>query len=201
MSPFVDSVSCIEIIKVIESLIDGELGATETAAVEAHLESCADCAAERRHSEEIRAQLRALPMLDLPETLLSEVERATRNDAPSVSGRFVTGGLFRHGPKIAVAVAAAVLLLVVSLWNRAPQPTVSQMEAERAAAEARLALAYVADMTRRAERVARARVIEDDAVATTIRSVSRSLQWAGGSGGGKVPPVPTKKPDIEGSSS
>ena len=49
MSPFVEPISCIEVTEVIEGLIDGELGATETAVVEAHLESSFQCVRSDAH--------------------------------------------------------------------------------------------------------------------------------------------------------
>jgi anti-sigma factor RsiW len=52
--------------------LDGQLQAGELDVVVEHLADCMDCIAEFHHLKEIRAALRTLPMLEVPERLLPD---------------------------------------------------------------------------------------------------------------------------------
>jgi anti-sigma factor RsiW len=192
MSRPVDYLDCARVSELLESVVDGELEPNENDAVEAHLAGCASCAGELQLAREIHEQLSALPLLDPPERVLSTVDRLTKAEQEIGSPGLARIRPIGSWPGIAAVAAVAVLMVVLFPWGRGSEEEVSRVEAENAAADARLALAYVADLTRRAERVARSRVVEDEAVARTLRGVSRSLKWTGEVRG--AAPRPSKTP-------
>jgi anti-sigma factor RsiW len=63
--------SC-EVAELFSAYLDGELQPGELDRVAAHLATCLDCIAEFRRVKEMRAALRMLPRLELPEFLMPE---------------------------------------------------------------------------------------------------------------------------------
>ena len=75
--------SCAEIAPRLSELLDGDLPRDERAAVEAHLEGCADCRKILAGLRRVREAARALPKLTAPESLLQKV----RADFAAETGR------------------------------------------------------------------------------------------------------------------
>jgi anti-sigma factor RsiW len=179
MSKPVD-VTCADVLDRLDAWIDGDLEPAEAGVLEAHMERCTACEAERRLAEEIRATLRGLPELELPDRVMKVVRAET---APTIGER-VRGLLDTIGARpvpAGAAVAAIVLFIfaVVPLRQSETPPRYSAEEVERAAEETKLALAYVGGIARYAERQARHKVLSDDAVSGTLREISRSIEWTG----------------------
>ena len=100
----------------------------------------------------------------------------------------------------AVAAAAVVAVLVIQPWGAPTEGDFSESEVARATAETKLALAYVGGVTRRARSEVRARVIEGEPMAMTVRRISNSMKWTGSPGSER--PNPDGLPEVkrEGSS-
>ena len=200
MSPPVDPVTCSDVLDRLETWIDGDLETGEAAAIEAHVEGCTACKAEHRVALEIRSRLQAMPELDPPDRVLNAVRDAA---APAVGERF---DLFlntvarRPVPAVAALAAVIVLVLAVAPWMGKPTPQISEREAARAAAETRLALAYVGVVARRAEQHVRYRILSDGPVSATVRGISRSIKWTGGPAGAEPTTTVLPKKNPEGSS-
>ncbi len=179
MSKPVD-VTCADVLDRLEAWIDGDLESREASLLEAHVECCAVCEAERRLAEEIRAGLRGLPEFDLPDRVIKAVRDET---APTIGER--ARGLLDtvvSRPVPAMAAVAAIVLFMLALvpWRQSETPPrYSAEEVERAAEETKLALAYVGGIARYAQRQARHKVLSDDAVSGTLREISRSIEWTG----------------------
>ena len=164
---------CEEALEILEPYLDGDLPASEAARLRRHLEGCPDCASELELAGKIQRELRSLPQLDCPPEVLERVRRAGRGEVvPFAPRRFATG--FR------VAAAAAMLALAVGggalflhVQRQADHP--SPEEIAQATREARLALAYVGKVTRRAGLDVRDDVLVKRLVTPATESVSRSL--------------------------
>lgn len=181
MLQFADRMRCPDVDEWLEGLVDGDLDPELAARVEAHIECCGRCRAERRLAEEVRAALRGLPAFDAPPSVAAAVEAAVADGAAArepVLARVRT----RWVLAAATVAAAAALVLTVGPQPRPRQPSPTSAEARRAADDTRLALAVLAGVTRRAEDRVRGRVLEG-AVGTAVKGVSRSLRWVGETGG------------------
>jgi Putative zinc-finger len=93
----------------VTAFVDGELDAAASAAVTAHLETCADCRAQAGEERALRSRLRELPAPELPALLEARVRRMARRRGPGVV-------------RWALPVAAALL---VALWLRGHAPMVA----------------------------------------------------------------------------
>jgi len=179
MSKPVD-VTCADVLDRIEAWIDGDLEPREAGVLEAHVERCPECEAERRLADEIRAGLRGLPELDLPDRVIEAVRDQT---APTIGER--ARGLLdtivaRPVPAVAAVAVIVTLMVAVVPWRQSERPPrYSAEEVERATKETKLAMAYVGAIARYAERQARHKVLSDDAVSGTLREISRSIKWTG----------------------
>lgn len=200
MSQRIEPGRCAEILDRLDAWIDGDLDETQAAAMQAHLDGCESCRHERQLAEEVLAELRAMPEFEIPERVLDAVHRKTRPAVVVEKLHSIIQGAVRR-PLPAMASVAAVLLLVVliSPWDRKSTPEYSDQEISRAAAELRLAFAYVGDITRRAEERVKERVIDESFAAQTMRGVSRSLRIIGGVGTTLTGPAATPQPTVKGS--
>ncbi|HXO18512.1 MAG TPA: zf-HC2 domain-containing protein [Thermoanaerobaculia bacterium] len=177
-----ESLRCEEALALLEPLIDGELSAAEEARLRAHLERCPACAAEWKLAADIRSELRALPELDCPPAVLERVfrEAAHSSVVPLARPRRTNDGAGSSRRPFWAALAAAVLVallaagLLVQQLSR-PRPP-SAAEVERATAEARFALAYVGEVSRRAGLDLRDDVLRKHLVLPAARGLSQSLQ-------------------------
>lgn len=185
--------NCATVLDRLEAWIDGELEESEAALFRAHVEGCSGCREEYRYAEEIRAELRGMPEFSAPERVLAAVREAAGPTAGErLSGVF--SWLVSRPVPAAIAVAAIVVLLFVVIpKNDRPGAHYTDRQVRRAAAETRLALAYVSDAARRAERGVRKKVLEERNFPATVRGVSRTLSWAGETGVAQptIPASPT----------
>ena len=92
----------------LSALLDEELDAAEAAAVERHVEHCADCSAALRRLREQKALLRAAaPYYPAPEGLEASVRQMLRQEAPAAPARLPQTRWRR------VALAAAICLALI----------------------------------------------------------------------------------------
>lgn len=164
---------CDEALDLLEPYVDGDLPTGKTAPLLSHLERCPSCAAELELAARIQRELRALPELDCPPEVLERVRRAGRGEVVPFSARLPRGTGLR------IAAAAAMLTLALSggalflQIQRSDQP--SQEEIAQATQEAKLALAYLGKVTRRASQGLRDDVLQKRLIGPATRSASRSL--------------------------
>lgn len=159
--------SCGEVTEILEAFLDGDLPAAEAERVRAHLERCPSCAAELDLAAAIQRELRALPQLDCPPEVMERVRRAGRAEIVPL----------RRTPAWA-ALAAAVLALTVggaALVLQQFQQRPSPDEVARATAEARLALAYVGQASRRAGLDLRDEVFRKRLIDPASRTLTEAL--------------------------
>jgi hypothetical protein len=166
-----DVFACREVADRLEAFVDGDLDLDAAAALEAHLAGCAACREQHRLAAAVRDGLRGLPELDTPEHVLAAVRRATAAERIRSSGP-APRWAWRTAAAAALAVAAASGVL---WWHGAhqPQPAPTQYQVAEAAAEARLALRYVADFSRRAGIEATRQVLVSNFLEPALRSVGR----------------------------
>jgi anti-sigma factor RsiW len=193
MSRHPDIPSCADVLERLEAWIDGDLEEGEAAAVEAHVDLCETCRAERRLAETVIAELRALPEFDVPETVLEAVHSKIRPTPGERLHTFFEVSTFRP---VAVAAAVAAVVLAVMVFSPSPRPTEHQytdQEVARAVAETKLALAYVGGIAQRAELRVKERVFDEGAAGRAVRGVRRSLQVIGEAGpsAAESPATPT----------
>ena len=107
--------TCEEVRELLSSYIDENLDPGTRAAVERHIESCMECEAELaglRHTVDI---LRSFEEVEVPETfrasLMEKVREIEPVRAPGFRSRFAK--MFSTGPRRALVLAAAALVLVV----------------------------------------------------------------------------------------
>lgn len=144
-----EKLRCEEVLDVLEPWMDGDLPTAEEARVRAHLDSCPSCAAELALARAIQSELRSLPLPDCPPEVLERVRRAR-------GGEVVPFGRpeRRMARPFRAALAAAMLAAAVGasvfflhpFRNEEPDPE----EVARATEEARYALAYIGQVSRRA---------------------------------------------------
>ena len=139
----------------LEAYVDEELDGAESQRLEAHLDNCPGCREQWRLALGVKDSLGALPHFDAPQAVIDRVllEAATEQAARANGEAKRPWWELRPSPIWALVAAALVLALLLPL-ARGPQQTPASAEVdaesiERAADEARLALAYVARASRR----------------------------------------------------
>jgi len=180
--PKENRINCAWIHERIEPWIDGDLGREDSVALERHIDSCSDCAAEIEFARSLSATLRSLPVLECPP---GPVERAmAQAGAGSDSWIEHVRGWFRPRLEVLLRPAMVAMILVVAatgvfvLSNRegnAPSTdpyTVAEMEV--AAEQARIAFAYVGKYSRRTGRVLRQDIIAERVAPRMAYAMSES---------------------------
>lgn len=77
-----DRLSCAEVFRKLDDYLDRTLDAEELILVEAHLETCAECAGEYRFEENLLIEVRnKLQRLDAPDELMSRISARLRGAA------------------------------------------------------------------------------------------------------------------------
>ncbi len=165
-----DVFGCREVEDRLEAFVDGELDLDAAIAVEGHLAGCAACREQHQRAVAVRDGLRTMPELDTPEHVLAAVRNATAAESaqrPTSSPKWA----WRTAAAAALVVAAASGVL---WWHGAhrPQPAPSAQVAE-ATAEARLALGYLAGISRRAGIDATRAALVSNLLEPALRSVGR----------------------------
>jgi anti-sigma factor RsiW len=199
MSQRADFERCAEVLERLDAWIDGDLDKAESTAVEAHVDHCESCRAELRLAETVVAELRALPDFDIPEKVLKAVGKASRPTLAEKLRTFLENSILRPVPALAAVAAVVLMVLVLSPWRRPAEPQYTDQEVARAAAETRLALAYVGSIAQRAELRVKERVLDDGAAAQTVRGFQRSLQVIGEAGVAAANLPATPGPQVKGS--
>jgi anti-sigma factor RsiW len=199
MSQRVDSERCTEVLERLDAWIDGDMGETEAAAIQAHIDGCESCQRERRLAEEVLAELRAMPRFEVPERVLRAVAKETRPGVMERIRSFFEGAVHRPLPAVAMVVVVVLMVVVVFPWHSRSVPEYSDQEISRAADDLRLAFAYVGDITRRAELRVKERVFDESVAAQTMRGVRRSFQIIGGVGTTAMGQAATPLPTVKGS--
>lgn len=112
---------CAESLRV-HAYLDRELEVDEAAAVEAHLEACADCRALLEDLQSFRKRLRALPPMRAPDSLRADLTRAL--DAQAAATRPAYSALpWRARPfwqGVLAGAGAAALATCAALWLLLP---------------------------------------------------------------------------------
>jgi len=165
-----DAFACHEVADRLEAFVDGELELDAAIAVEGHLAGCAACREQHQLAVAVRDGLRMMPELDTPGHVLAAVRRVTAAESaqrPTASPRWA----WRTAAAAALVVAAASGVL---WWHGAhgPQPAPSARVTE-ATAEARLALRYLAGISRRAGIDATRAALVSNLLEPALRSVGR----------------------------
>ena len=194
-----ESGGCAEVLERLETWIDGDLEGAEAAAVEEHLADCTACQDEHRVAEQIRAELRALPELDVPARVLRAVDRHTRARALDKLATVLASAVRRPLPVAAAAAAVVLAIVLIAPWEGRHETVYSDAEIYQATQETKLALAYIGNITRRAELRVKERVLDQGVAVKTMRDVSRTFQMIGGMGSGAVKPPVTPYPTVKGS--
>jgi anti-sigma factor RsiW len=172
-----DPITCDQALDLLDPWLDGDLPPEEAGRLRAHLDRCPACAAELALAGRIQRELRALPQPDCPPEVIQRVVRTGRGEIVPFPPRT------RMAPptmRMRIAAAAAVLALAVGggslfvhLQTQRDQPSPEQVA--QATRDARLALAYLGKVTRKAGLDVRDEVLEKRLVVPAARSVSRSL--------------------------
>lgn len=172
-----ETMSCDEARELLEPWLDGDLPARQAALVRAHVDRCAGCAAELDLATLIQRELRSLPQHDCPPEVLQRVLDTGREGrgqvVPFESRRRIRTGAAQG---FRIAVAAALLAAIVGgvsflIPDRSPVSQPSPDEVAQATRDARLALAYVGQVTRRAGLDLRDDVLRERLIDPTTRSV------------------------------
>jgi anti-sigma factor RsiW len=138
-----DAVTCARCEERLEDWLDGTLDPVEAAGVEDHVRRCPSCADSAALARDVLDDLRDLPELEPPSSILDGVRAATGRPV-----RFVPWA--RH-PAVLAAAAVLVMGLSAMLLPRSTRPT-STDQIEQATVEARYALGVVARAGRAAGR-------------------------------------------------
>lgn len=89
----------------ISAYLDGELHGQELAGLLEHLSGCGKCSAELEEFHQVRAAVRSLPVLELPENIVPEADRVV---VPLRQNRGVWVGAAAAVVALVIAVAAMV---------------------------------------------------------------------------------------------
>jgi len=162
---------CDWVLETMESWLDGDLEPADAARFQRHVAGCDACRSEAGRAREVTEALRSLPMRECPPEVVERAAAAARAGKTPLRDR-IAGWL---GPRVEIFLRpamVAMLLVVVAagvfvIANRGrvsgPQSPYTQAEIEEAAAQARLAFAYVGYYSRRA-----GRVISDEVMAQRV---------------------------------
>jgi len=183
-----EALTCAEVLGQLEPFADGELDRGESAAVERHLASCESCSRELELAFEVTRRLRAMPRLCAPERVLQSVRRETTARPAWRRAREPLGALAAR-PMLAAAAATVLLglLLGTVLWRSHTGSVPGDEAVARATAEARLALAVVATISRNAALDLGSQLIGSRVVTPTIRQIIKTTQTTSGPSPGAQP--------------
>jgi anti-sigma factor (TIGR02949 family) len=148
---------CADAFDEIEAYLDGDLTADAAAALERHLDSCPQCTEELAWARRVRRELRALPPLACPPEVTERVMAEVHSDgeaAGTVTPFRRPGSPATSRWPLRFAAAAAVLLAILTgtvlLRPITPETQYTAAELAQAEEDARLALAVLSAIQRRA---------------------------------------------------
>lgn len=166
---------CEEALDLLEPYLDGDLTPEEADRLRAHLAGCPACAAELALAGRIQRELRALPQPDCPPEVIQRVRTAGRGEVVAFAqSRPLRLRIAAAAAVVALAVGGGALFLHLQPLQR-PGDRPSPAQVAQATREARLALAYLGKVTRKAGLDVRDEVLDKRLVIPAARSVSRSL--------------------------
>ena len=152
-----EEIDCTRLRNEIERFVDDDLDPVTVLAFRNHLAECAGCRDEVTLAREIREELRSLLQMDAPAAVLARVrDEAARDQARSRRTWWLALQPLpiwaAAGALVLVAVLGPVLILRERTEVARAEPTGVEIDAarlERATEEARVALAYVGQVSRR----------------------------------------------------
>ncbi len=172
----VEELRCDAVADRLEALVDGDLEQGEEALMRRHLDRCAACRDDLRAAVEVRDALRAMPVFVPARSVCRPLLAAAASSGGSVR-RFAAVSARRN---FGLAAAAAAAVLTIALLSRHASPPAvhdSSGSAARAAAEAKYAVALLADVGRIAEQRLEQQLVDSQSLAKTVRGVSVPLRW------------------------
>ncbi|MDH4037781.1 MAG: zf-HC2 domain-containing protein [Candidatus Krumholzibacteria bacterium] len=159
---------------------EGGLGPGERAAVEDHAKGCAPCRAEIEAAHVLLNALRALPVHEVPASVVAAAEAAIASAdraVPVPHPRARQRGAVRWLPALAAA-AGIVVVVATARWSD-PVVTVSsgfaEARVERATREAVLALSYVNRYARMTGQIVTDEVLERGVVGSVERAIDTGV--------------------------
>jgi anti-sigma factor RsiW len=171
MPPSADQLRCEVVLDRLEPYLDGELDDTTGRRIRGHLERCPACAEEAAAARRVLSELRSLPELDLPPSIIERVRagiNAKTRDTPS------SGGVDRWMRWLKAAAAVLIAVGAVSFFR--PQAEPPSDEALRAAADVKIALSTLSGITRRARDAAVNEVIDQRVAPAAVRGLISPLR-------------------------
>lgn len=201
MQRHVDDRDCSEVIDLLEMWVDGDLGEDDAARVRTHLEGCAECRSEGRLAAQIASELRSLPAFDLPDRVARTARRRVQGSLWTRLGEVIERSAARPLPVLAAAAALVLMFIVLAPWRGPSQPQFSDQDVARATADTKLALAYVASATRRAELRVTRTILEDGMTGRTVRKFRQTIHAVGGHSAAATlrPATPLRQTTTQGS--
>lgn len=172
----VEELCCQAVSDRLEALVDGDLDPGAEVLVRRHLERCDDCRREWQRALDIRDALRAMPVFEPPRSVCAPLLAETEGSSSSGAGRVVAT---RRKLWLATVAAAAAVLIVALVPRHTTRPARYEASgsAVQAAAEAKFAVALVADVGRLGRQRLEQQLLESGSLATTVRGVSLPLRW------------------------
>ena len=168
--------ACKRTLVLLDRYLDGDLRPERAALVQAHVQQCAGCRAELEAAQRVQTALRALPRHRCPEGVAAAVREQVERTGSGAMGAVPTRPTRRSWrqllgdagwdvvwrPAFATAGVAATALCIALLARQPEHAPVTATELARAEEDVRWALAYVAQVTRRAS---------DAALETTVGEI------------------------------
>lgn len=161
----------------IELFVDGDLDATATARLQAHIASCARCRQELDAARQVQHQLRELPVFDCPdETVDTALRRASTPSGAGLTG-WIRGAMSGVSWRPALAGVLGVLIVIslaVTLRFQRALDRFSPEQIEQAETALRWTFAYVNEVGRKSGYAVRDEVIG----AGVVEPMERAFRFA-----------------------
>ncbi|HWO56639.1 MAG TPA: zf-HC2 domain-containing protein [bacterium] len=164
--------SCEQCQDIIEAYLDGELAAVERAALEAHMIVCAACAEQLALGRRVRAGLDSLRVLASPPSVAAAaLAYASAHPRPSRRPSW------RENWKLALAGALAMVLVAITGYvgqrSQPVLPPYTRAELEQAHAEAKWALVFISQLSRKTTDGVRSEVLDFHVTRNLRRAIDR----------------------------
>ena len=158
----------------IDAFLDGDLSPEEASLTDAHINRCRNCAHELEMAQRVVRSLRALPEMHCPDRVVD----AVYDHVGAAQRTWVDRWLAWLWKPAIVGVAAAALLIVTTMvglqWKTPSQ--VSAEEIKQAEVDAKLALALVTQVSKRATSTVREDVLEERVAVPMMRVLEQSIK-------------------------
>lgn len=181
------NVQCRDIQTQLAAFIDGDLPKAERTRVGEHLAACPVCRSEHEKLRQVTEGLRTMPEVACPERVVRKIEMVTvkPKQADSVRTKRASWWSFSRLKPVYLGVALMAIALVVvvdAVRNRDQTeiPTFSQEEALRMREEAKLSLAYIAQVMNKTEKNIVEDVLLKDIPKAVRNTIKNSMPLLGG---------------------